>query len=184
MFGIGLLPGLEARAEATMLHVDPPDAPARAGAGDTLLGLKYRVLDETPSVPALLGGLTLRLPTGDASRGLGAEGVDVGALVAVSKTLERLVLTANLGHTFVTRARDQDFWTLAVSADYRVGETWSVVAETVATLARAADTAVIRAGALWHAAPTLRFDGAIGVGLTRATPDVHLTVGVTFVVSD
>lgn len=100
---VGLLPGLDARVESTLLLLAPQDRPSRAGIGDSLLGIKYHLLDDAAALPAVLGALTLRLPTGDAERGLGAEGVDVGLLAAVSKALGPMTLTWNVGYTFVTR---------------------------------------------------------------------------------
>lgn len=178
---VGLLPGLDARVESTLLLLAPQDRPSRAGIGDSLLGIKYHLLDDAAALPAVLGALTLRLPTGDAERGLGAEGVDVGLLAAVSKALGPMTLTWNVGYTFVTRDTGLDFWTLAASIEYRLAKAWVLVGEVVSTLGatHAANTAVLRTGALHALSDRVRLDGAVAAGLTRASPDVLVTVGVT-----
>ncbi len=44
---------------------------------------------------------------------------------------------------------------------------------------RAPDVAVLRAGAIYVVGERLKLDGAVGVGLTRDSPDVLITVGMT-----
>jgi hypothetical protein len=181
VLSLGLLPGLEGRLESAVGLRDPEGELARAGVGDSLLGLKYRVLDETRTMPAVLGALTLRLPTGDEQRGLGAGGVDVGLLAAVSKALGPFLLTANAGYTFVTRDRGLDVVTLAGSLEYRAAARWSLVGEIIGTVgaARAPDTAVLRGGVVYAMTDRIKVDGAMGAGLTRGSSDVLVTVGVT-----
>lgn len=177
----GVWPRVEVRVESALLLLDPRGEPGRAGIGDSLLGIKYRVLDESPVRPAVLTGVALRLPTGDESRGLGAEGVDVTTLAAVSKTLGALVFTGNLGYTFVTADRPLDLWTLAASLEYRARKSVWLVGEAVGTLGvdAAGDRLVLRAGAVWAVTDRVKLDGAVGAGATRASPDVTITLGLT-----
>jgi Putative MetA-pathway of phenol degradation len=84
---IGLVPRLEASVQAAFLAVDIPGVRGETGLGDTSVRVKYRLLDETPRGPALLATVDLRLPTGDAQRGLGDDDVDVLALVLQSEGL-------------------------------------------------------------------------------------------------
>jgi hypothetical protein len=176
----GAWPGLEVRFETTAVHLDPAAGPSRGGLGDSLIGAKYRLLDEDEhgAAPAVLAALALRLPT--AREGLGLEGVDVIALVGAGKTLGALALNVNAAYTFVTAFRDLDAVTLAASLEYRLGEAWTVGAETVSAIRpRSGDTSVLRAGATWTVHRFVRLDGAVGVGLTSLSPDVIATVGVT-----
>lgn len=178
---VGLLPWLDTRIESAALGLEPEHQPSRAGIGDSLVGVKYRLLDETKVLPAMLGAFTLRLPTGDADRGLGREDVDVGLLAALSKAYGPITLTWNGGYTFVTRDRSLDFWTLAGSVEYRATRAWVLVAEVVSTVSvdTGGDTAVLRAGAVYAITNRIRLDGALGFGLTRKSPDVLVTLGVT-----
>lgn len=181
VLNLGVVPRLEVRIESALLSLEPDEGRGRGGIGDSVVGLKYRLLDEADAIPAVLGGLTLQLPTGDEDRGLGTGDVEVGLLVAASKTLGPVTLTWNGGYTFVPRDRDLEFWTLAASFEYRVTAAWSVVGEVVSTLSTGSsgDTAVIRAGATYAVHPRVRLDAAVGFGVTRDSPDVLVTFGAT-----
>ena len=182
VLNVGLLKGLEARIESSFLFLDPDGGSHENGVGDSLIGVKHRLLDETQRLPALLGSLTLRLPTGDEDRGLGAAEVDVGLLAVASKGFGPLTLTWNGGYTFVNRNRGLDFWTLNGSVEYRVTPAWSVVGEVASSIAarkEGVDTVVLRAGSVYAIHERIKLDGAVGVGLTRESPDVVLTLGIT-----
>jgi hypothetical protein len=188
---VGVRENLEVNVQGALAVLAPADAGARGGAGDTVLGVKYRFLDEGAPWPALLGRLTARLPTGDEARGLGTDGVDVGLLLAASRALGSLTLTANVGYVVTTGAVDADVVILAASAEWSPGGAWRLVGEVVGEVAvgRAADdAAVVRVGVAWNAFDAgearglLRkatLDAAIGVGLTSASPDVVATMGLT-----
>ena len=192
VLSFGLISRLEGRIESTILFLEPRPAEddeeaarkGRGGIGDSLIGFKYRLLDDADAVPAVLGSLTLRLPTGDEDRGLGAENVDVGLLAVVSKAFGPFNLTLNGGYTFVMRDRNLDFWLTAGSVEYRATKQWSLVGEIVCGLGihgvhRTPDTIVLRAGSTWAVTDRIKLDGAVGVGLTRESPDVLVTVGVS-----
>jgi len=181
VLSLGVVPRLEVRIESMHLSLEPDEGRGRGGIGDSLVGLKYRLLDETDTVPAVLGALTVRLPTGDEDRELGAEQVDVGLLAVVSKTFGPITLTGNGGYTFVTRDRELAFWTLAAAIEYRATAAWSLLGEVVSTLPshRSPETAVLRAGTTYAVHPRVRLDAGVGFGVTRQSPDVLVTVGVT-----
>jgi hypothetical protein len=176
----GAWPGLEARFESTGVSLDLAGEPARGGVGDSLIGLKYRLLDEDEhgAAPAVMAALALRLPT--ARPGLGLDGVDVVVLAGLGKTLGPFTLNVNAGYTFFTAIRDLDAAVLAASLEYRPGQAWTVGVETVnAIRPRTGDTSVLRTGATWTIHRLVRLDGAVGFGLTRLSPDVIATFGVT-----
>jgi hypothetical protein len=177
----GVAPRLELGVELPGAYLQREGIADQAGIGDLVVVLKHLVLDETDWRPALLANLRVRLPTGDADRGLGAEGVDVLARLAVSKTFASLVLTLNGGYVFVTADRTRDVWLVSGAGEYRVSPAWTVVAEVAGVLgARAApDVAVARVGAVYALTSAIRFDMAVGTGLTRTSPSLVATAGVT-----
>jgi hypothetical protein len=181
VLSLGVAPRLEVRIESLLLSLEPDEGRGRGGIGDSLVGLKYRLLDDVGAVPALLGALTVRLPTGDADRGLGAEEVDVGLLAVASKTLGPITLTGNGGYTFVTRDRKLEFWTLAAAVEYRATAAWSLLGEVVSFLPshRGSETAVLRAGTTYAVHPRVKLDVGVGFGVTGQTPDVLVTFGAT-----
>ena len=181
VLSLGVVPRLEVRIESMLLSLDPDDGRSHGGIGDSLVGLKYRLLDEGDAIPAVLGALTVRLPTGDEDRGLGAEEVDVGVLAVVSKTFGLVTLTGNGGYTFVTRDRELEFWTLAASVEYRATAAWSLLGEIVSALPGhgGPEAAVLRAGTTYAVHPRVKLDVGVGFGVTRQSPDVLVTFGVT-----
>lgn len=181
VFSFGILPRFEARVELPLLLMEPEDQRSRAGVGDTTLGLKFRLLDEKETAPAVLGSLTLRLPTGNDERGLGSEDVDVGLLGVMSKSFGPVTVTGHLGYTFVTRDSDLNFWTFNAATEYRATRVWSLVGEVVSAIgeAKAADTVVLRLGSVYALTDRIKLDGAVGFGATKESPDVIVTVGMT-----
>ena len=181
VLGFGLLPTMDIRVQSSLLWVEPLDEPSRGGLGDTLFGFKHRLLAETDTRPAVLYSFTLRFPTGSAARGLGDTGVDAALFAVVGKTFGPVTLHWNGGYAFLSRDRDLDFWLLATSLEYPVTEAWSLVGEVASALGvhQAPDVAVLRVGATYTLSPRLRLDGAVGVGVTRASPDVLATMGIT-----
>jgi hypothetical protein len=190
---VGLLPNLEASVTGTLAIDDPADAGARGGIGDTFLAVKYRFLDETPPWPALLARFVLGIPTGDETRGLGEGDVNVNVLLAGSRTLGPVTLTGNVGYVIATGDADADVVLLAASVDWAVEGPWHLVGEIVGEVGvgrDADDTAVARVGFTWDffdagAAPGLlrkaTLAGAVAVGLTAASADVVVTLGLALV---
>ena len=124
---------------------------------------------------------TLKLPTGEAERRLGNKGVDVALCAVVGKTCGPVTLTWHGGYVCVSRDRPRDFWRLAGALEYRLTETWALTGEIVCTLGVnvAPDVTVLRMGAVYALTTRVKLDGAVGMGMTRASRDVLLTVGAT-----
>jgi hypothetical protein len=190
---VGVLANLEASVAGTLAVDDPIGGGTETGLGDAFLGVKYRFLDEASPWPALLARLALQLPTGDETRGLGEGYAGIGLLLAASRTLGAVTLTGNVGYTITTGDADADVVFLAASVEWAVRGPWRVVGEVVGEIAvgrDADDTAVVRLGFTWDvfdagdAKGLLRkatLAGAVGVGVTSASPDVIALLGLTLV---
>jgi len=178
---VGVTPSLEARVEGGFQIVAPAGESTYAGVSDTLLGAKWRFADETMSAPAWLAAAAVRLPTGDAHRGLGARKADVTALLGASKILGDFNVEANVGHVVVTRDRALDYWIADVACEYAAARSLILVAESVSALAGPAtpDTLLLRAGLVYGFNRSVKLDAAIAAGATRAAPDFIVTTGVT-----
>jgi hypothetical protein len=179
--GFGLLPNMDIRLQTALLWVDPQDEPSRVGMADSLVEFKHRLLDETETLPAFLYASTLRFPTSLGPSGLGENGVDATLLAVVGKTFGPVTLNWNGGYVFISRDRDLDLVLLSTSLEYRLTETWSLVGEVVSAIGvnQAPAVAVLRGGATYSLTPRIRLDGAVAVGVTRASPDVLVTIGTT-----
>ncbi len=91
-------------------------------------------------------------------------------------------MTWNAGYGYATDARTVEKMLLGLSAEYRASAAWSLAAETFSEIMFDGEGAsvVARAGAIYSLSERVKMDGAVGVGLTRNSPDVTATVGVTF----
>jgi hypothetical protein len=125
--------------------------------------------------------LILAQMTSLGASGLGENGVDATLLAVVGKTFGPLTLNWNGGYVFISRDRDLDLVLLSMSLAYRFTETWSLVGEVVSAIGvnQAPAVAVLRGGATYSLTPRMRLDGAVAVGVTRASPDVLVTIGTT-----
>lgn len=179
----GLLPGLEGRVELPVAVRAPAhDGPVVAGPGDGVVAVKYRLVDEGATVPALVVGTGLRLPTGDADRGLGADGVDVTVVGVLGKSVGAVVLHANVGYMFATADRRRDVWVLAASGEVRVSTDLWLVAEALGFLGPHGTQPNIgraRAGVIYAIRDDVRLDAAVGHGFGRGSPGALVTLGVT-----
>ena len=122
---VGVFPGLEARIEASVLASDPRGQSWRAGAGDSLIGFKYRLLADSSHAPAVLLAAAVRLPTGDDTRGLGEGTPAVVALAAVSRRWGPLTLTANAGYVFEAGGRADDAVLAGLAGSPSTGPSWA-----------------------------------------------------------
>ena len=181
VIAVGLGDDLELRLESALAIVDHAEHRARAGIADAFVGAKYRLRHQSFAAPAVLAALVVRLPTGDVDRGLGLPGADVTMLAVAGKSWGPVMLHGNAGYTSVVDDRSADVWRLAASAEWGKGGGWTLVAEIVSDIGATAapTTAVIRAGARLNLSAVITIDGAAGVGLTRSSPDLGTTVGLT-----
>jgi len=178
LVAVGLAPGFEVDVQSGLTLLDPEGQGPVGGPSDSFLFLRYRALDEAAAWPALAGDLTLRLPTGRASRGLGLTGVDVQLLLVGQKRVGPFDLLANVGYTLA--ASGPDLWNLSAAARYPLTETWTLVGEIVGAVStgRGGDTALIRGGVAWALTRAITFDAALAGGLAHDGPDVVLRIGL------
>lgn len=182
VLSVGVLPRVEARVETTVVGLNPPGESIRGGPGDSLVGAKYRLLDEEPYQPALLLATAVRLPTGDADRGLGTGEAAVLALLGISRTWGAFTVTANGAYEWSLAGRRDDAVFVGISGERQIGPRWTLVGElvTVLGMAERPNRYVARLGATWQLREHLRLDGAVAAGRERGSEELIVTLGATF----
>jgi hypothetical protein len=168
--------------EAGVRAVTPASEDIRAGVSDSTLMLKAVWPGQGPR-PALGGVVNVRLPTGNADRGLGAPGTDVLIRGTIGQTFGSVTLFTNVSYTFVTEDRCLDTWFVGAAATGSATERLLVMGEVVSMVGanRADDEVLARLGLAYAFTERVRGDIGVGVALSRPAPDVALSVGVTFV---
>jgi hypothetical protein len=179
VLSFGVLANLEVRVESGALLLDDASGGPRGGLTDTLIGVKYRLLDETSAWPAVLLASAVRFPT--AGEGLGDDDVDVVALVGIGKTFGPLTVTANAAYRFALGDRDLDIWTLSASLELAATERLTLVAELFHAegVDRFGRAVLVRGGVVYALTDSLRLDAAVAAGLTSEAPDLSLRLGLT-----
>jgi hypothetical protein len=135
----GVLPALELHHGAVenleldlvvpiALHA-PPGEQARRGYGDTELGLKYGLVQETDAMPLIGFAPKLDLPTGDADRGLGNGGAALFLPVWIQKTYGDFGAYGGGGYWIHHGPDNRNYWFVGGVVGYRINDRWTVGAE-------------------------------------------------------
>ena len=179
----GLADVLDLALELPVLFLRPEEGGSQAGAGDIELRGKYRWLDEGPIWPAIAVLGAVKTPTGSERRGLGSGATDAAIRLVGTKELGPVTVHLNLGYTFIGASGLDNVLSWGVAASLKVTDAVALVGEVVGETNSDPhakdDPRELRAGltyALWE---KVVLDGAVSVGLTRASPDYVLTVGLT-----
>ena len=135
----GVLPGLELHhGPIENLELDlvipiafhtPPGEQTRRGYGDTELGLKYGLVQETDATPRVGFAPKLDLPTGNADRGLGNGGAALFLPIWIQKTYGALGAYGGGGYWINRGADNRNYWFVGGVVGYRITDRWLVGAE-------------------------------------------------------
>ena len=182
---IGLRPGLEGHVDVSGFLVDR-DGRSTVGGFEGAVGIKDRILDETAHLPAVLVavGLAVR-PRTTQQRIEDTESVGdtfvVDSRLVLSKIVGPVTLTWNGGYRLVHDGAASHGMLLGLSAEYRATKALTIVSEVFSEVRFGGDRslALTRAGAVYAIGEKTTLEGAIGTGLTRDSPDLTVTLGVT-----
>ncbi len=108
----GAAPDVQLHLIAPLAWSRAPGGPARYGYGDTEVGAKVRFLHEGTWRPQVGTFVMLELPTGDASRDLGAGHLQLLLPVWLQKSLGPWTTYGGGGYWFNRGAHRRDFWWL------------------------------------------------------------------------
>lgn len=161
------------------------DANSADGPEDLRLGVRHRLLDETPERPSVAFQITNQLPTGDRINGLGAGGTEFFAAVMATKTFDDNRLTGfyQLGLLDDPNGGNPDFeHDLAIAATHRFDAQWSAFGELAGVLIseRDIEAGFATIGAAYAVNRFLVLDAGFVVGLSPDSPDFQLVFGGTW----
>ncbi|MBI3329734.1 MAG: transporter [Nitrospinae bacterium] len=173
----------QVEVEVPFAFLRPAEGMNAEGFGDVELRGKYRFFDEAPLWPAPGLMLTLKSPTGSERRGLGTGTTDVALTALATKTLGPLVAHLNLSYTFNGTSEEDNVFGYAFALELPVTGRFKLVSELVgethADPAAQADPLVVLFGATFELKNGVILDSALNLGLTNASPDYQVLVGVT-----
>ena len=181
----GIAPTIDLLVVPRYLGLRPADASREHGFGDTSLDLKWRFVETDAVQVAVRAGV--ELPTGDAARGLGAQGTGVHAVVAVALPIAAVQWLVNVGYTR-SRAEGErtsvPFASTAVVYPAKGPDPWQTFVEVAAQAnsdpARSTWPAVARTGLIWRVAERLDLDVGLEGRLNRAATRMIFLAGATF----
>jgi hypothetical protein len=125
----GVIERLEVDVTAPLAFVRTSGSGTERGYGDTALGFKYRVREETEDGPALSLVPKIVFPTGDAGRGLGSGGRQVLLALAVQKSVAGVQSYATAGYWINRAPGGRDYAAFGWQVQRPVSERWTVGAE-------------------------------------------------------
>lgn len=166
------------------------------GLGDLRLKAKLRFLKGREATPiSIAGQLIIKFPSGDKDLNLirsinpsGSGEADVGFQIIASEEFSLFTMHLNLGYTFVGNPPGEDFrnvlnYSLAIEYE-AIPKSFKIVGEL--TGHRQIDTNIsgdpleLLAGISQKVSNQLMIDAGVAVGLTSASPDYTINVGVTY----
>lgn len=166
------------------------------GLGDILLNYRYQVWMETETRPAFAPRISLILPTGDETKGLGNGTVGYQINLPVSKIVsDRWTLHGNAGATFLPDVSGHDLvsYNLGASAIYAVSANFNLMLESVANFDQGVNdfgrtertvSAVISPGVRYafnHPGDAQTVIGiAVPIGITSPAPDYGVFLYASF----
>jgi hypothetical protein len=106
----GFRPNVQLKVEFPLLYLHPVDGGHEFGLGDTLVGIKWRFLEEERRRPQIAFYPQAVLPTGDSKRGLGGGKPSYLIPLVGQKSWDKWTLYGNLGYTVQMAKDNRNFW--------------------------------------------------------------------------
>ena len=190
LFRFGIRPNLELRwaSDGAMFAEDGQGS--ASGIGDTYVGVKYRIREQSPHFPSLALRYTLKIPTASPEKGLGSGFADHEIGVLLSRDFRPLHLDFTALQDFSGTEPGNGFehttW-LALSATRNLGRRASVYGESYGVLPLENDN-VAGAGAIaglsYRLNSRLVVFSAVDFALTDNLPRKRLLVSLSYAVGN
>ncbi len=118
----GFRRNLQLKVEFPLLYVHPVGDGQQYGLGDTVVGIKWRFLEEEASRPQLAFYPQVVLPTGSSKRGLGDGKPSYLIPLVGQKSWDKWTLYGNVGYTVQTAKETPNFWYAGVVLNRDINE--------------------------------------------------------------
>lgn len=182
LFKFAVLKDLEIRLSTNSFQQDR--AGDIEGFGDTTLGLQYRFVHQSGSIPSMAFYYGLKFPT--AKAGLSNGRYDHDFLWLVSKDIGKAHFDFNLDFPLVGRTESSGFDSYvapALAVSTVIAGRWTAAAEISGATRQNADNPAnssILVGLSFAARPRLVFDSALSFGLSGGIPKTTFLAGFTY----
>ena len=174
---------------ASMLEVD---GNSTSDIQDLVIGTKLRFLSERANRPSFALRFATKLPNTSNESGLGLDTTDFFASLLIAKTVQSIRIVGNMGLGILTDPtvgnRQNDVLTYGFSLARALTDRGEVVAEVNGRAStRSGDPfpgtesrSMLTIGSRYTPG-SIRFDGALLIGLTSIDPTIGFTAGITYV---
>ena len=135
-FHFGLSDGVEVDVAPSLAFSTTAAEGTRRGYGDTTLGLKYRLVEESDALPLVSLVPKIALATGDSDRGLGNGGSRIVLGAAAQRSRGALEVYGNAAYVANDGAGNRNFWFAGCAAQRHLSERWILGAEIFAATAQ------------------------------------------------
>ncbi len=164
----GVVPNVQLHVIAPAAYSSVPGQPFQYGYGDTELGVKVRLLQETPTQPMVGIFPLVEVPTGAASKGLGFGTAAVYLPVWLQKSWGAWTAYGGGGYWHVPVTGSRDYWFTGATINYQATKQLMVgmeVFHTTPQLAGSGDTTGFNIGGVYDFDEGHHFMFSIGTGV-------------------
>jgi hypothetical protein len=123
-FNYGILPDAQFHLIAPMAYDAPQGEASHFGYGDTEIGIKYRLVHETDSLPAIGVFPLVELPTGDEDEGLGNRQAQYFLPVWLQKDFGKWTTYGGGGYWINPGSGNKNYWFSGILLQYSFSDTF------------------------------------------------------------
>jgi len=168
----GLGERIQLKYETGWVNANVPDSGARSGLDDSLIGVKWRFLDQSKAGlnMSVYPQLTVENSTGSVARGIAAPAPNLLLPVEVSRDFGRLTMVGEIGYEYLRAEENQ--WILGILGALHVSDSLELLSEVRITGSKllSQSDVILNVGLRREIAPHLKLLASAGTGLNNG-PD-------------
>lgn len=130
----GIFPQMQIHLIVPLAFTHPRTGASAYGPGDIELGLKYRIINETPIVPQISAFPLVEIPTGNAAKGLGAGNPQVFLPLWVQKSWGSWTTYGGSGYLINISPHSANSWFVGWEAQHDFSDILTMGAEAFSTV--------------------------------------------------